>query len=152
MDEGTLSRTLLGHYRVETLIGRGGMGEVYRAHDLTLDRPVALKVLSQEFVGNEHSLSRFVQEARSASALNHPHVVAIYQIGRAVPIREGEPAGGAAEVQYIAMELVACEALRTLIDTRRLDSKRTLDIAQAATRSPRRTPPASCIATSNPTT
>src|SRR5207344_815454 len=77
MDSGSLAGSVLGHYRVDALIGRGGMGEVYRGHDTTLDRAVALKVLAANVVGNADSLARFIQEARTASALNHPHLVAI---------------------------------------------------------------------------
>ena len=118
---------MLGHYRVDALIGRGGMGEVYRGHDTTLDRAVALKVLAASVVGNADSLARFIQEARTASALNHPHLVAIYQIGRAVPSRNVAPVAQTSEVQFIAMELVLGQTLRTLIDSRRLDLKRALD-------------------------
>ena len=119
MDSGSLAGLVLGHYRVDALIGRGGMGEVYRGHDTTLDRAVALKVLAASVVGNADSLARFIQEARTASALNHPHLVAIYQIGRAVPSRNAAPVAQTGEVQFIAMELVLGQTLRTLIDSRR---------------------------------
>src|SRR2546425_9536005 len=118
METGRLEGCVLDHYRVETLIGRGGMGEVYRAHDTKLDRAVALKVLSAEIVANTKSLARFVQEARAASALNHPHLVSIYQIGSA------SFAGD--EIHYIAMELVEGETLRHLIEKRQFDLKRML--------------------------
>jgi Tol biopolymer transport system component len=127
MDSGSLAGSVLGHYRVDALIGRGGMGEVYRGHDTTLDRAVALKVLAANVVGNADSLARFIQEARTASALNHPHLVAIYQIGRAVPVRHAAPMAQAGEVQFIAMELVLGQTLRALIDARRVDLKRALD-------------------------
>ena len=73
----------LGRYRVGALLGRGGMGEVYQAEDLELGRSVALKVLPDAVVGDPDRLARFVQEARTASSLNHPHLVAIYEIGAA---------------------------------------------------------------------
>jgi eukaryotic-like serine/threonine-protein kinase len=128
---GDLNSALLGHYQVEALIGRGGMGEVYRARSTTLGRAVAIKVLPAHLVENAERLARFVQEARAASALNHPHVITIYEIGSAALSREGSTESQS--VHYIAMELVAGETLRTLIDQRRLDTRRTLEIfTQAA--------------------
>jgi serine/threonine protein kinase/WD40 repeat protein len=128
---GYLSGTSLGRYRVGPLLGRGGMGEVYRAEDVELRRAVALKVLPETLVGDPDRLARFIQEARTASALNHPHIVAIFDIGRAVPERENSV--GAQPVHYIAMELVAGTTLRVALDDRRLDLKRTLEyLAQAA--------------------
>ena len=79
---GSLSGTTIGRFRVGPLLGRGGMGEVYRADDTELGRAVALKVLPEHLVGDRDRLARFVQEARTASALNHPHVVSIYDIGQ----------------------------------------------------------------------
>jgi eukaryotic-like serine/threonine-protein kinase len=128
-----LSGTTLGRYRVGSLIGRGGMGEVYRAEDLELRRTVALKVLPESLVGDRDRLERFIQEARSASALNHPHIVAIFDIGRAVPLRADGNTAGTHPVQYIAMELVAGATLRVALDERRLDLRKTLEyLAQAA--------------------
>ena len=122
-----LSGKTVGRYRVGPLLGRGGMGEVYRAEDLELQRPVALKVLPEALVGDADRLARFVKEARTASALNHPHLVSIYEIGEAVPDGVGH------KVHFIAMELVQGETLRNLFDSRGIDLKRTLDyLAQAA--------------------
>src|SRR5262249_10324879 len=70
----------LGPYQIETLIGSGGMAEVYRALDTRLNRPVAIKFLSPELV-NESARSRFHQEARMASALNHPHILTVLEAG-----------------------------------------------------------------------
>jgi serine/threonine protein kinase len=84
----------LSHYRVEGEIGRGGMGVVYRAVDTRLGRPVALKMLLAEATADAARRARFIQEARSASALNHPHIITIYDVGE----HEG--------ATFIAMELL----------------------------------------------
>jgi Tol biopolymer transport system component len=88
------------------------MGDVYRARDLDLDRDVAIKVLPPEVVNNEDRVRRFVQEAKAASSLNHPHIVTVYEIGKAE-----QPDGSA--VQYIAMELIEGETLRAKIQSGR---------------------------------
>ena len=95
--------TKLGQYEVVMAIGAGGMGEVYRARDTKLGRDVAIKVLHQEMATDSNRLRRFEQEARAASALNHPHIVTIYEIGE----HEGTP--------YIAMEYVKGKTLRELL-------------------------------------
>ena len=74
--------TVVGRYEIESLIAVGGMGEVYRARDPELHRSVALKFLSQEFSSKPDRLNRFIQEARAASALNHPNIVTVHEIGR----------------------------------------------------------------------
>jgi eukaryotic-like serine/threonine-protein kinase len=134
MVEGYLSGSTLGRYRVGPLLGRGGMGEVYRADDVDLHRAVALKVLPESLVGDADRLTRFIQEARTASSLNHPHIVAIYDIGRGVPLgADGLAVPDARPVQYIAMELVAGATLRAVLEARRPDLKRTLEyLGQAA--------------------
>ena len=74
--------TRLGPYEITDLIGVGGMGEIYRARDTRLARDVAIKVLPADLARNPDRLTRFEQEARAASALNHPHIVALYDVGR----------------------------------------------------------------------
>ena len=89
----------LGHYHVESQLGSGGMGEVYLAHDPRLERAVALKVLPPDFTLDADRMQRFVREARAASALNHPNVATIHDIG--------ESAG----VHFIVMEYVEGETI-----------------------------------------
>src|SRR5215471_9555007 len=92
--------TALSHYRIISKLGAGGMGEVYRARDARLDRDVAIKVLPASLSNDEERLRRFEQEARATSALNHPNILTIYDIGN----HEGSP--------YIIAELLEGEDLR----------------------------------------
>ena len=95
----------LGSYEIIALLGKGGMGEVYRAHDTKLGRDVALKVLPRELVNEPERRSRLLSEARAAASLNHPNICTIHEIGEA----EGEA--------YIAMEVVEGKTLSTrLVD------------------------------------
>ena len=101
--------TKLGPYEIVAPLGAGGMGEVYRAHDSRLGRDVAIKVLPASRSGDQAALERFEREARAASALNHPNIVTIYDVGRAK--------GELGDVSYIAMELVEGTSLRQSIST-----------------------------------
>src|SRR5450432_3538608 len=106
------SGTRLGPYEILSPLGAGGMGEVYRARDSRLGREVAIKVLPEALGSDPERLKRFEREARSASALNHPNIVTIYDIG------------AAEAVSYIAMELVQGESLRAVLTDGALSTKR----------------------------
>ena len=107
----------LGPFQIIDRLGAGGMGEVYRALDSRLGRKVALKVLPTDLLSNREGLARFALEARSASALNHPNIVTIFEIGQA----DSSP--------YLAMELIDGWTLRHLIEAGPLPVKKTLDLA-----------------------
>ncbi len=109
--------SLLGHYRILKKIGAGGMGEVYLAEDTKLDRKVALKILPSEFAEDKDRMSRFVREARSASALNHPNIITIHEIGES----EG--------THYIATEFIDGKTLNEFTKTNPLNFKSVLEIA-----------------------
>ena len=79
--EATLVGRTISHYQVLSLLGAGGMGEVYLARDPRLDRTVALKILPEEFAADADRMQRFTREAKAASALNHPSVATIYDVG-----------------------------------------------------------------------
>ena len=75
------SGEFISHYRIVSSIGAGGMGEVYLAEDTKLDRKVALKVLIHDFSEDKDRINRFIREAKAASALNHPNILTVYEIG-----------------------------------------------------------------------
>src|ERR687892_530644 len=107
----------IAHYRILQAIGYGGMGAVYKAYDNKLQRVVALKLLPPEYVSQQDRRRRFFQEARAASALSHPHILTIYEVGE----DQGRP--------YIATEFVEGETLRQKIKKNGLQLTETLDIA-----------------------
>lgn len=80
--ERSMVGRLIGHYEIIALLGAGGMGEVYLAQDVSLNRKIALKFLPRYFTEDSDRLRRFEQEARSASSLNHPNILTIYEIGQ----------------------------------------------------------------------
>jgi serine/threonine protein kinase len=107
----------LGHYRIISKIGAGGMGEVYLAEDTKLDRRVALKILPSEFAEDKDRMSRFVREAKSASALNHPNIITIHEIGESN------------DTHFIATEFIDGKTLNDYAKSNPLDFKSALEIA-----------------------
>ncbi len=108
--------TEVGPYKIIKCLGSGGMGEVYLAQDTRLDRPVALKILPTYFAADDLRLHRFQREARAASALNHPNIITIHEVGE----HEG--------VRFIAAEFVDGELLRDLIEQGNLSVAETIEI------------------------
>jgi eukaryotic-like serine/threonine-protein kinase len=114
---GDLIGQSIGHYRIESFLGAGGMGEVYLARDERLGRKVALKLLPDHLTEDETQLSRFKTEARSASALNHPNILTVHEIGA-----EGTR-------QFIATEFIEGITLRALLARGRMNLRDALEIA-----------------------
>ena len=108
----------VGPYEILSLLGSGGMGEVYLAHDARLDRQIALKVISPNFARAEARVRRFDQEARAASALNHPNVCVIHEVGTT---KDGR--------HFMAMEFIDGVTLRRRMSQRKLTLKEVLDVA-----------------------
>ena len=105
-------------YRIERNVGRGGMAEVFLAHDLLLDRPVALKVLFAEYANDPNFVERFRREAQSAAGLTHPNIVAVYDWGKVN------------NTYFIAMEFVQGRTLASVLKEKlRLDARQASDIA-----------------------
>src|SRR2546426_10237137 len=92
--------TQLGRYEIRSQIGAGGMGEVYLAFDTELDRTVAIKILPEALASNQQRLQRFIQEAKAASALNHPNILTVHEIGQTE------------STHFIATEYIEGETLR----------------------------------------
>jgi len=112
-----IASTRLGPYEITSLLGAGGMGEVYRARDTRIGREVALKVLPASYSADHDRLRRFEQEARAAGALNHPNVLTLHDVGR----HDGTP--------YIVSELLDGETLRAKLSRGPLSVAKALDYA-----------------------
>jgi len=110
--------TKLGPYTIQSPVGAGGMGEVYRARDTRLERDVAIKILPESFAGDADLLRRFEQEARSIAALNHPNILAVHDIGDQDGIR------------YIVTELLDGRTLREQLNEGALPVRKSLDYAR----------------------
>ena len=111
------SGTKLGPYEIVAPLGAGGMGEVYRARDPRLGREVAIKVLPTSFSSDLDRLRRFEQEARAASAINHPSILAVYDVGT----HEGAP--------YLVTELLEGATLRDRLASGPLSPRKAIDFA-----------------------
>src|SRR5687767_14027268 len=111
-----LPGTRLGRYEIRSQIGVGGMGEVYLAHDIQLGRTVALKILPEDVAADQTRLQRFVHEAKSASALNHPNILTVYEIAQT------------ASTYFIATEYIEGETLRHHLSSARMSLNEVLDI------------------------
>ncbi|MBA2493071.1 MAG: protein kinase, partial [Acidobacteria bacterium] len=110
------SGTSFGHYEIIQQIGAGGMGEVYLALDKKLDRQVAVKILNEKFSRHESNLNRFIHEAKAASALNHPNILVIHEIG------------ASGDVHYIVSEFIKGKTLREIIKESPMKLAEVLDI------------------------
>ncbi|MCA1640487.1 MAG: serine/threonine protein kinase [Acidobacteria bacterium] len=110
-------REALGSYKIISALGAGGMGEVYLAHDQRLNRNVALKVLPADLINDRERLHRFEQEAQAASALNHPNVITIYEIGNC------------GDTHFIATEFIEGQTLGRMLQTKRAEVAEALSIA-----------------------
>jgi serine/threonine protein kinase len=121
---GSLIGSVIGHYRILSKLGAGGMAEVFLAQDSRLERRVALKLLPVEFISDRGRLHRFEREARAASALNHPNIVTIHEIGRAKL--------GTRDLHFIAQEFIEGQTLRRRIEAGALPLLEALDVALQA--------------------
>lgn len=106
-----------GHYEIVKQIGEGGMGEVYLAQDKKLDRKVAVKILNEHFSKDESNLQRFIREAKTASALNHPNILVVHDVGES------------GEAHYIVSEFIKGKTLREKLKESQLSFAEVLDIA-----------------------
>jgi serine/threonine-protein kinase len=113
-----IGRTL-GHYKVQSLVGAGGMGEVYRARDMRLERDVAVKILPEHLASNSEALHRFEREAKAVAALSHPNILAIHDFGS----EQG--------ISYAVMELLEGETLRNRLKKSTLDWRKAVEIGMA---------------------
>jgi serine/threonine protein kinase len=129
--------TKLGPYEIQSLLGAGGMGEVYRARDTRLQRDVAIKILPNCLAHDRDRLRRFEQEARAVAALNHPNLLIVFDVGT-VPVEEGNSHPHAAQAAspspFIVSELLEGSTLRERLAAGALRERKALDYAVLITR------------------
>ena len=132
--DGALTGQRVNGLDVGSLLGVGGMGEVYKAHDSRLGRDVAIKVLPPSFAADPDRLRRFEQEARAAGVLNHPNITGVYDLGTA---EDGSP--------YVVQELREGPTLRAALALRSLPAWRTAPYAAPDAPAPPAAPPPGCL-------
>lgn len=118
MSDAEIQHEMIGQFRIESKIGEGGMGEVYRATDTRLDREVAIKLLPASLINDPDRLARFELEAKATSALNHPNILTVFEIGS----HENAP--------YIVSELLEGRELRDLMDEGAVSERKALNYAR----------------------
>jgi serine/threonine protein kinase len=118
MNKELSANTTLSHYRIVSKIGAGGMGEVYLAEDTRLDRKAAIKLLPADFAADQDRARRFEQEARATSALNHPNILTVYDIGS----HNGSP--------FIVAELLEGQELRERLNEGAIPQCKAIEYAQ----------------------
>lgn len=112
----------LGPYEIRAPLGSGGMGKVFRASDVRLDREVAVKVLPDDVAGDQKALARFEAEAKAVAALSHPNILTLYDVGAESGVR------------FVVTELLEGQTLRLLLSGGALAPKRALDVASSIAR------------------
>src|SRR5438105_14888133 len=123
--------TRLGPFEILALIGSGGMGDVYRARDTRLDRDVAIKVLPPAVAADANRIARFEREARAVAAINHPNILALYDVGSADVSDAGQPAS---RMTFLVTELLDGETLRALLAQGPLTARKSADVAMQVAR------------------
>jgi eukaryotic-like serine/threonine-protein kinase len=123
------SGTKLGPYEIQSLLGAGGMGEVYRARDTRLGRDVAIKILPNSLTHDQDRLRRFEQEARAVAALNHPNLLTVFDVGTAPLGDPATAANGSADSPFIVSELLEGTSLRERLAAGALRERRAVDYA-----------------------
>jgi len=118
--------TMIGPYEIQSALGSGGMGEVYRARDTRLERTVAIKILSPELAADPQFLERFDREAKAISQLNHPNICTLYDVGESFVSHESS---SPTSIRFLVMEFLEGETLATRLERGALKLESALTIA-----------------------